>query len=626
MVPLLFASFIPDLLSFHPLLRVLSAFFAVFTIVFSVLDFNVLLFHEQSTRSLLKWTNDTNDGIALWRRVLMTLSGVASFTGAICVVLVAKGRYSNYLWGIVNCVTYGAFAMAYGYAGDAQLNIIFFLPMQFLGIYIWRRNLDSQNIVKSRRLAPVGWICILSSSLLVGVGFYYEIPAFARALAGSYFFEGMTTPRRLDSATNALSICAQFLMLWRYWEQWLFWISVDVLQIIMYSGAVGVQLNINVLFMFILFLCNAVYGCYCWFRRVDKTESATPTATLNQGPDTSMTGERGFVIGKFLPPHKGHIYLIDTAIQQCSQLYIIVSEHNDRIEWPSAQQRRDFLAKTYPTAKVTIILNQYDEEDSQLWADLCRSWLGFPPDVIFTSEEYGVPFSTCLGSRHVCVDIERKRFPISGTRIRADPFGNWELLTSLAKAVYAIRIVIVGAESTGKTTLAKRLAGHFQTQWVPEVGREVTEAKLASGKYEWTSQDFVDIAVAQSQREDDVAGMCTKILICDTDAFATAIWHERYMNCRSPGVEAIANGKRMPELYLLPEVEGSIFVQDGTRDGEHLREWMFNRFVERMEESRRAFVVLKGDYGKIFQQAVGEIIRVLEGRGLTVDALQRAEN
>jgi len=119
--------------------------------------------------------------------------------------------------------------MAYGYAGDAQLNIIFFLPMQFVGLYLWRRNLDEENVAKSRSLGILGWTVILISCLGIAVAFYFEIPAFATALAGSYFFEGLSVPRRLDSATNALSICAQWLMLWRYGEQWFLWISVDVL-------------------------------------------------------------------------------------------------------------------------------------------------------------------------------------------------------------------------------------------------------------------------------------------------------------------------------------------------------------------------------------------------------------
>jgi hypothetical protein len=59
----------------------------------------------------------------------MCLSGATAFTGAMCVVLTTKGRLSCYFWGFINVITYGLFAFAYGYAGDAQLNIFFFLPL-----------------------------------------------------------------------------------------------------------------------------------------------------------------------------------------------------------------------------------------------------------------------------------------------------------------------------------------------------------------------------------------------------------------------------------------------------------------------------------------------------------------
>src|SRR5579862_9304865 len=391
--PFLLSSIIPDLLSFPPLLRVLAIFFGIFLVIFSILDFNVLLLSpaERSSQSLLKWTNDTHAGIALWRRILMTLSGVAAFSGALNVVLVARGRYSNYVWGIINCVTYGAFAMAYGYAGDAQLNIIFFLPMQFVGIYMWMGNLDQEHVARSQSLGWLGRCGTLIVSLLIAVAFYYEIPEFAKALTGSYYFAGMPVPRRLDSATNALSICAQILMLYRFWEQWLFWISVDVLQILMYSGTVGVALDINVLLMFLLFLCNALYGCYSWFQRAraDGVEAALAGVEAGQDPENvAVIPERGLVVGKFWPPHKGHMFLLNYAARRCRVLYIIVGERHDRTERPSGTQRRDWLAAQFPTAVVMLVEDRY-EDDSKVWASLCRQLLGFIPDVVFTSETYG---------------------------------------------------------------------------------------------------------------------------------------------------------------------------------------------------------------------------------------------
>ena len=135
---------------------------------------------------------------------------------------------------------------------------------------------------------------------------------------------------------------------------------------------------------------------------------------------------------------------------------------------------------------------------------------------------------------------------------------------------YVKRICIVGAESTGKTTLAQKLAEHYRTNWVPEYGREYCVEKWKDGNItdDWLSEEFVTIAAEQARREDRAARSANKVLICDTDPFATSIWHERYLRRQSAEVETIANNRRY-DLYLLTGTEIP-FVQDGLRDGEHI--------------------------------------------------------
>jgi HTH-type transcriptional regulator, transcriptional repressor of NAD biosynthesis genes len=72
----------------------------------------------------------------------------------------------------------------------------------------------------------------------------------------------------------------------------------------------------------------------------------------------------------------------------------------------------------------------------------------------------------------------------------------------------------------------------------------------------------------------------------------------------------------MPDFYLMPEVEGKVFVQDVTRDGEHLRGWIFGRFLERMENESRPFEVLRGNYEEMFRQAIGEVRKILVAGGM----------
>jgi HTH-type transcriptional repressor of NAD biosynthesis genes len=301
---------------------------------------------------------------------------------------------------------------------------------------------------------------------------------------------------------------------------------------------------------------------------------------------------RGLVVGKFYPPHRGHNHLIDAALAQTTELHLVVCDKPG--EDPPAVLRADWLRRIHPTAVVHLIDDRYDPDDSAVWAANCRRLLGFAPDVVFTSEAYGDPFALHLGCRHVCVDMPRATVPVSGTQVRADPLAAWEFLHPVVRAHYCRRVVLVGAESTGKTTLAQQLAAAFDTIWEPEYGREYWEAKMARGEPNvWAAGEFVTIAATQCERENEAAGRANRVLICDTDAFATTIWYRRYMGARSAEVEAVAGRQKRPDLYLLTDVT-TPFEQDGTRDGELIRDWMHRAFVEELIATGRRFVEVRG--------------------------------
>ncbi|HYW74628.1 MAG TPA: AAA family ATPase [Pyrinomonadaceae bacterium] len=312
------------------------------------------------------------------------------------------------------------------------------------------------------------------------------------------------------------------------------------------------------------------------------------------------------MIGKFYPPHRGHKFLIDSATAKVDKLFVIVCHRAG--EKPDGELRASWLREIHPGVEVLLVTdNGFDADDSALWARLTRGWLGFIPDLVFTSEDYGDRFAECLGARHECIDKARKTASISGSRIRARPLAHWEYLEPCVRGYYARRVSIVGAESTGKTTLAENLAAHYQTNWVREYGREVSERMLAQhGAYQWRTSDFVEIARTQCRCEDEAACHSNQLLICDTDAFATGIWHERYVGYRSPEVDLIASTRRRPDLYLLSDFHLP-FIQDGTRDGESIREWMHERFVSSLTLQQRPFAFLSGSYEDRYRQAVSAI-------------------
>jgi HTH-type transcriptional repressor of NAD biosynthesis genes len=238
-----------------------------------------------------------------------------------------------------------------------------------------------------------------------------------------------------------------------------------------------------------------------------------------------MKFPRAVVIGKFLPPHRGHKHLIDTALAQSRHLSVIVCVRpTDSVP---GEIRAAWLRELHPQASVLCIDDRYDADDSALWARKTIEWLGSRPDAVFTSEHYGDAYAKAMGCEHILVDLVRNKVPCSATMIRSNPWRAWEFLEAPVRAWYALRVCVVGAESTGTTTLARDLARALQTVWVPEYGREYCEAKLRRGETEWKSAEFTVIAQEQTRRENEAASHAHRVLICDTNAWATRLWHRR---------------------------------------------------------------------------------------------------
>jgi len=182
-----------------------------------------------------------------------------------------------------------------------------------------------------------------------------------------------------------------------------------------------------------------------------------------------------------------------------------------------------------------------------------------------------------------------------------------------------LRVVLIGAESTGKTTLCEALAAHYGTVWVAEYGREHWEKKIAAQDTPpgetpaWTDVEFIHIAEEQQRRENEAATRANRVLICDTNAFATATWFERYAGTRHPPVDAIGARDKV-DLYLIPSPDVP-FVQDGVRDGEKIREWMHDRFLELIRAGGTPHVLITGPWEARLPQAIAAIDALLAQHG-----------
>jgi NadR type nicotinamide-nucleotide adenylyltransferase len=312
----------------------------------------------------------------------------------------------------------------------------------------------------------------------------------------------------------------------------------------------------------------------------------------------------GVVIGKFYPPHRGHSYLIDTALDGCEHLIVIVcGRPADTIP---GSVRGEWLKELHPSAEVMVIDDRYDENDSRIWAENTIGWLGRAPDVVFTSEDYGDRYAALMGAQHICVDKPRNTVPISGTALRNDPFTHWDFIDPPVRGWFAKRVCILGAESTGTTTLAKALAKKLHTVWVPEFGREYSELKLERNDPAWRSEEFETIAEEQNRRENIAARSANRILICDTNSFATRLWHRRYIGFESPKVKQISQNVQC-DLFILTGDEIP-FVQDGLRDGEHIRHEMHRWFEDELAQHCVPWHVLRGAHSERLNAAI-ELIR-----------------
>ena len=345
-------------------------------------------------------------------------------------------------------------------------------------------------------------------------------------------------------------------------------------------------------------------------------------------------GRHALVIGKFYPPHAGHHALIRRAATEGAQVTVVVMAATgdsislaDRVSWLQIEHVRD------PSVTIVGIPCDVptDLDDAQVWAAQVATMraalatvTAVPVDVVVSSEAYGEQLATWFDARHVLMDADRVGVPISGTAIRQDLARHWHLLAPATRGGLAVRVVVVGAESTGTTTLARALTAHYRdrggawecTAYVPEFGREYSATKWADlqrmndkpatgaaatvaltvDDMTWTRAEFDLIAATQTRLEQDAACAGSPVLICDTDAFATAIWERRYLPQDPRPLPSWATTDLPPrDIYLLTDHVGVAWEDDGLREGDlGVRAAMTGWFAAALTAADRSWVLMTG--------------------------------
>jgi NadR type nicotinamide-nucleotide adenylyltransferase len=169
------------------------------------------------------------------------------------------------------------------------------------------------------------------------------------------------------------------------------------------------------------------------------------------------------------------------------------------------------------------------------------------------------------------------------------------------------RVLLLGAESTGKTTLARDLAAAYDTVWNPEYGRPYTELGR-DPEAPWTSEEFTHIARLQCWYEDVLAGCARRVLFCDTDAFTTALFHEVYLGAPTSAFDDLV--ARTYDLTLVCGLDVP-FAHDGIREFEEEREAMHARYVAHASAAAWPWLLVEGSRAERLAVACAAVDQML---------------
>ncbi len=342
----------------------------------------------------------------------------------------------------------------------------------------------------------------------------------------------------------------------------------------------------------------------------------------------------GLLIGKFYPPHQGHHDAIRAAAARCDSFTVLVMAAAvetvllaDRVSWLQSEHTGDVNVRIIGIRCDAPL----DVSDQQVWAAQVATMraalnhAGISPcvDAVFSGDDYVVELARWFGA----TPVQTSRVG-SSTAVRRDLAGHWHQLAAATRAGLTTRVVAVGAESTGTTTVAERLTAHYAarggawaaTQCVPEYGREYTALKWAENpdveltELTWTSADFDAIGPHQTRLEEAAARVGSPVLICDTDAFATAVWKRRYLGAASLSGEPWSVVPPRA-VYLLTDHVGVPWLDDGMREGDlSVRAAMTGWFTEALTAAGHSWVLLTGTLQERLRLAVRTVDPLLELR------------
>jgi HTH-type transcriptional regulator, transcriptional repressor of NAD biosynthesis genes len=325
----------------------------------------------------------------------------------------------------------------------------------------------------------------------------------------------------------------------------------------------------------------------------------------------------GLVIGKFMPPHMGHMYMIREAAKRVDQLYVAVCARDFepipgllRFKWVGKELedvwpkvRPIYIDKPLPDAPYP------SENVSRAWAEFFKAMVSRGSlekiDTVFSSEAYGPMFAKHLGADHFVVDIGREQVPISATMIREHPIRHWDMIVPSARWYFSKKVCVCGPESTGKSTLAKNLAARFNTTFVHETACDLFPDRHCE------YSDMPLIVPRHFGSVCDALNSANKILFVDTDLIITQVYSQHYFG-EVPDNAIEYQRKESYDGHLFCEIDVP-WVDENFRDLGHIRPFMRDWFLnELLVRGIKPFFVCGKDWDSrtaMAEMAVAAILR-----------------
>lgn len=335
---------------------------------------------------------------------------------------------------------------------------------------------------------------------------------------------------------------------------------------------------------------------------------------------------RGVLLGKFLPPHRGHELLIDVARRdqaaRAGTLTVLVCGTGGHDPIPP-RLRAHWIARTFRDVEVAVLDAPIQQEPAvadpaadtafwDMWRRILTCAVDGRPEVVYSSEPYARRLAHDLGAESFCVDRYRQVIDVDGTRLRRGLLTGFDQLLPAARADIAVKVAIVGAESCGKSTAAADLARHYRTCYVPEHARDVLEDHDNDA-----ALPLFDLFVrGQRALTAAAAHHADRVLICDTDELTTLLW-ARVLHGHEPAelrraVDELTR-PRLFDHYLLYDTDLP-FHQDGTRAIDGARRHTTAMFVAELEARDLPYTIVRGHGQQRHRAAIDVIDRLLAER------------